>query len=291
MSPTDPNSLDWLLQTPAVTVSAFLWSVLLSRDFTPAAWIVAWILGLVVGIRRRAAWVALATLIGLDVAWRATGLYNNFVGFERQIASARYETILLIPFAIGIALLFQAFLAASTQWKIGLFAAFLVLSAATYRRPYEALLQPFAVDYEYQFLKQHASALPQGARLYVLESPIDDTGFIDAGFVGPFINSPVPFDRWSNLRCDNLSETYVYIGSSCAEVIDRPNRPLQPGYEEWIRECKLIRERLAPNRVEEIDVPARKMSWHELKDPTVRLGLYRLTDPAICALGPRPWPS
>lgn len=291
MGPTDPNSLDWLLQLPAMAVAALRWSVLLSRDFTPGAWIVAWSVGLVVGFRRRAAWVALATLAGLGIAWRATGLYDNFVGFERQIASARYQTILLLPFAIGIALLFQAFLAVGTRWRIGLFAVFLVLSAATYRRPYEALLQPFAVDYEYQFLKRHASALPPGARLYVLESPIDDTGFIDACFVGTFVDSPVRFDRWSNLRCDDLSETYVYIGSSCADVINRLDRPLQPGYEQWMRECKVIRERLAPNRIEEIDVPARRMSWHELKEPTVRLGLYRLTDPAICALGPRPWPS
>jgi hypothetical protein len=37
--------------------------------------------------------------------------------------------------------------------------------------------------------------------------------------------------------------------------------------------------------VEELDVPARKMAWHEYKEPRVRLGRYRLKPWLICAPG------
>lgn len=273
----------------------FAWTVLVDRDFTPLAWIVAWMLGLTLGLRRRAAWVALVALLGLDIAWRWTGLYHMFVGHAGQIASARYETILLVPFAIGVALFFQALPAAGARVTASALAAFIVLTAATFQRPYDAILRPFTVDYEYRFLKQSALKLPPGSRVYTLDSPLDDAGLIDARLVGLFAGSTVDFASWLGRECDDLlrdaSPTYLYIGSSCAELIDSPTRPLPiPEYIRWIEDCTAIHSRLAGGVVEEIEVPARRMSWHDFKQGRVRLGLYRLTDPSICALGPRTSP-
>jgi hypothetical protein len=51
---------------------------------------------------------------------------------------------------------------------------------------------------------------------------------------------------------------------------------LSADYARWMQ-CAAIRERV-DDPVEDIDVPARKMSWHDFKNRTVRLGLYRLRD-------------
>jgi hypothetical protein len=152
----------------------FLWTILLDRNFTPLVWIVAWILGLVVGLRRRAAWVALLSLLGLDVLWRWTGVYTMFVGHARQVASARYESILLVPFAIGMALLVQAAGKARPWLKVSLVAASVACTAVTFRRPFETLLRPFTIDYEYRFLKKFALTLAPHSRLYVFDSPVDE---------------------------------------------------------------------------------------------------------------------
>ena len=287
--PGDGNTL--LLRAP------LLWTVVFSHDFTPLAWIVAWTLGLVLGVRRRAAWVAVIALVGLDLIWRWTGVYHMFVGHERQIASARYESILLVPFAIGMALLIQAVFKARRWLKASLVVTFVVFTATTFRRPFDVLLRPFTVDYEYQFLKRYALTLPPQSRLYVLDSPLDDIGLLDAHLVGQFVGSSVDFVAWSDRRCADLlrdpSQTYLYVGSSCAELVDAPARPLpSPDYERWLLDCASIRARVEGDAVEEIDVPGRKMSWHDFKGRTVRLALYRLKDPSICALGPRyPWRS
>lgn len=67
-------------------------------------------------------------------------------------------------------------------------------------------------------------------------------------------------------------------------------RPL-PGppqtYARWMQDCATIRDRVRGAPVEEIDVPARKMSLHDFMNRTVHLGLYRLQDASICTLGPR----
>lgn len=276
----------------ALPGAPFLWTVLADGDFTPLAWVAVWVLGLALGLRRRAAWVALVTLLGFDVAWRWTGLYHMFVGHVRQIASTRYEMILLLPFAIGVALFIQAVLAAGWRVRASALAAFVVLTAATYARPHATILAPFTVDYEYRFLARSALALPPGARIFTLDSPIDDVGFLDARLVGLFAGSAVQFESWLARDCEELrgsaAQAYLYVGSSCAELIDAPQRPLPMAeYRRWIHDCGSIRARIGGEAVDELEVPARKMSWHDFREGTVRLGLYRLTDPSICAAGPR----
>jgi hypothetical protein len=273
-----------------------LWTVVLDGDFTPLAWIVAWTVGLLVGIRERAAAVALISLLGMDIAWRWTGVYQMFVGHPRQVASARYETVLLIPFVIGIALLVQVVMKTRRWVAVSALGVFVVCTALTFRRPFDTLLRPFTIDYEYHFLKKYASTLPSQSRLYVLDAPIDDIGFIDASRVGRFVGTGVEFVAWSERRCEafmpDSSPTYLYIGSTCSPLIDTPQRQLPSNHAAWMRDCAAIRERASGDPVETIDVPAHKMSWHDFKDATVRLALYRLKDPSICALGPSyPWRS
>jgi hypothetical protein len=230
------------------------------------------------------------------VVWAWTGLYDNFVGYDRQVASARYETILLIPFAIGTALAVQSFLSVPASWRVPIAVVAAVLSAVTFWRPYEAILRPFTIDYEYRFLRKQAFALPPESHLYVLDPPIDDVGFVDAAAVGEFVRSGVTFERWSDRKCENLqdgdADTYLYIGSSCAPVVEQHMRPMTGNgvrgaalYRRWLEDCSAIRAGVAGSAVEELDAPARKMSWYDFREPTVRLGLYRLTDPSICALG------
>jgi hypothetical protein len=269
----------------------FLWTVLFSADFTPAAWIVAWVLGLVLGVRRPAAGVALAALIGLHVVWSWTGIYDMFVGIERQVASARYESILLVPFAIGIGLLVESFAPARPWLKICVLGVVLISTGMTLRRPYEVLLRPFTVDYEYHFLRKHALSLPRQSQVYILDSPNDDDGFYDANHVGEFVNSAVRFRNWRERDCDDLRrsvpDSYLYIGSSCAEQVDHPLRHLMRAeHARWIEQCSRIRARVVADAVEERDVPAHKMAWHDFTEKSVRLGLYRLTDASICDLGP-----
>jgi hypothetical protein len=275
---------------PLMGQHPLLWTILFDPDFTPLAWIAAWSIGLVLGAGRRAAWVALATVLGVHIVWRWTGMYQMFVGHERQVASSRYETILLVPFAIGMALFADALLKARPALKAGVVLAFIAFTVATIRRPAETLLGPFTIDYEYRFLKKYASTLPPHARVFVLDAPVDDVGFIDAHLVGQFVGSPVRFQVWSERQCDDLiddsSPTFLYIGSSCAELTEAPGRALSQDYRRWMDDCSAIRARVAGDPVELIDVPGRKMSWNDFKNPTVPLGLYRVKDPSLCALGP-----
>ncbi len=269
--------------------TALLWTVLLDPDFTPSGWIVVFTLGVVVALRRRPAWFVIATVVGVDLLWRWANVYPMFVGHERQVASARYEAILLAPFALGVALCADFVRAASRRTKAALLAAFVLCTAATYRRASETVLGPFTVDYEYRFLRRYAATLPSDARLYVFDSPVDDTGFVDAHMVADFVGSAARFLAWSARRCDGslqASRAYLYIGSSCAELRDAPGRPLpSPDYRRWLQDCATMRARIGAGRVEEVEVPARNMSWHAFTQRTVRLGLYRLDDPAILCGG------
>lgn len=263
---------------------AMLQSILFSPDFTPLAWSVAVGLGLAIGIRRRAAWMGLLILLGLDLTWRWTGMYRMFVDHERQVASARYEALLLLPFIIGLALLIEALRGARPWLRAAAAALFVAGTAATWARPAHVLLEPFTVDHEYRFLAAQAQALPAGARLYVVDPPFDDTGFIDAHLVGRFISSPIDFRLWSERRCDDLpaDSSYVYIGSACAELLPAPRAPLSDRYADWLRECAAMRARLQSDVIAELDVPARRMSWHDFAAPRVRLGVYRVRD-AVCS--------
>jgi hypothetical protein len=196
---------------------------------------------------------------------------------------------------IGLALFFDAVIAARPWVKRSAAVAFLALTALTFAGPHATLLRPFTVDYEYRFLKKYALTLPPTARLYILNALIDDIGFMDAHFVGQFTGSAVTFLAWSDRNCADLvgdpSQTYLYIGSSCAELLPAP-RPLpSPDHARWLHDCTAIRERLRGDRVEEIDVPAHKMAWNDFKERTVRVGLYRLKDSTLCGVGPRYGPG
>lgn len=103
-----------------INPAPFLWTVLCDPDFTPAAWIAMWIVGVFLGLRDRAGWIVVMSLLGLHVVWQWTGIYEMFVGLERQVASARYETILLIPFTIGIALFVEKLAAIRGVARMGL---------------------------------------------------------------------------------------------------------------------------------------------------------------------------
>jgi len=108
------------------------------------------------------------------------------------------------------------------------------------------------------------------------------------------VGSDVEFVPWSERRCEafmhDSSPTFLYIGSTCSPLIDAPQRALPSNHAAWMRDCAAIRERASGDPVETLDVPAHRMSWHDFKDTTVRLGLYRLKDPSICVLGPSyPW--
>ncbi len=271
----------WANETHAFRTNATAppWTIVLSRDFTPAAWILAWTAGLALGIRRRAAWIALFILVALHVAWSATGVYDSFVGYDRQVASARYQSVLLLPFGIGIALFVESMRAFGTRTAAIGTALLAVFTVTTYGRAYDTLLTPFTVDYEYRFLRRHVLTLPREARVYVLEPPANDVGFVDASLVHLFVHRDVTFEVWDLRRGKPLPsgvETYLYIGSSCAPLVDQDHRPLGEHFPQWLRDCAAIRTRLAGDAVEEIDVPAHKMSWYAFTQPTVRLGLYRL---------------
>ncbi len=271
----------WATETHSIRAdpSAPLWTIILSRDFTPAAWIFAWTVGLGLGIRRRAAGSALCMLVALHVAWSSTGAYANFVGYDRQVASSRYEAVLLLPFGIGIASFVDAILAHGTRTALLVGALLTIGTVATYGRAYDTLLAPFTVDYEYRFLRHHVSSLPLEARVYVLAPPANDVGFVDASLVPLFVHRDVRFDVLDLRRDHEVPrgiETYLYIGSECAPIVEHHDRPLGDDFPQWLRDCSALRTRLAADAVEEIDVPAHKMAWYEFTEPTVRIGLYRL---------------
>lgn len=265
-----------------VNPAPFLWTILCDPDFTPLAWIATWIVGVLVSLRHRAGLIVVMSLLGFHILWQWTGVYEMFVGIERQVASARYETILLIPFTIGIALFFEKLAVTRRAAQVGGIVLIVLGTILTFGRTYDVLLRPFTIDYEYHFLKRHASTLPPQSVVQVMNSP-EAEGFTGAIDVGKFVGSEVRFSNVTHpvSSCDDTSgaEPYVYIGSACAALVDMEGTKR----EQWIRDCGLIRNQITADAVEEIDVPARKFTWHEFANPTVRLGLYRIREASNCA--------
>ena len=246
-----------------------------------------WIGGTALRLKSRPGAMVVAMVVGLAIVWGGTGVTGSFVGFDTQTASSRYETILLFPFTIGIALFVQRVLELGAPMRLAAFAVIGLASAATYSRAARTLLPPFTVDHEYSFLKRHLQTLPSGSTIYVTTDD-RDVGFVGAVHESLFVQGPsqmaeARFGGPCRPEAARSGNVYLYVGSNCADYLPSPLRTYSAA-EPRAERCRELRERLIGLAVEEIDVPRAPHVLLAVQGDLVRIGLYRMPSERPCEL-------
>jgi hypothetical protein len=269
--------------TAAGWLAVLRYSALLRPGVTPTPWLVVWIVALVAGARRapgRAA-LALLSVLGLTLAWTATPVGGQLVGFELQVASLRYQTLLLVPLGLGLALGLQELIVRWPRRGPRATVALAAVLAAVALVPPSPALRPTVIDHEYRFLAGRLPALPRAARICVLLPGIPDLGLNDATLVSDFVGRPDI--QWVHARdgvcpmADPVVPTFYYRGAWCTPAQDHPaHRYDADAYAALLADCAALEETAEGTPVAAVDVPAVRWAWYDYSSDTVRIGLYEL---------------
>lgn len=261
-----------------------LWySALLRPGITPTPWLVVWIAALLLAARRAPgiAALALSSVLGLTLAWTATPVGGQVVGFDLQVASLRYQTLLLVPLALGLGLGFDALVVRwprRGRYAAGALAAVLAVIALA---PQSPALRPTVIDHEYRFLAAQLPTLPQAARICVLLPAVPDLGLNDATLVSDFVGRPdLQWVYATDGDCppaDPAVPTFYYRGAWCTPAQDAPAHRYDPEiYAALLADCAALASAHEGDPVAEVDVPAVRWAWYDYEVETARLGFYRL---------------
>jgi hypothetical protein len=258
------------------------YSALLRPVITPTTWFAAWAAALLWASRanRRTAALALLGVLGLTLAWTATPVGGQLVGFDLQVASLRYQTLLLVPLALGLALAFDALIAAwpaRGSVAAAVLAAGLALVALI---PTSPALRPTVIDHEYRFLAAALPDLPDRARICVLLPAVPDLGLNDANLVSDFVTRPdLQWIYAVDGACpatDPATPSYYYRGSWCTPALDHPAHRYDPDvYDALLADCEALATTEEADPVVELQVPAVRWAWYDYETGDARLGLYR----------------
>ncbi len=270
--------------TAAGWLDVLWYSALLRPAVTPIPWVLVWAAALAWAARtnRRPAALALLAFLGLTLAWTATPVGGQLVGFDLQVASLRYQTLLLVPLALGLALAFDGLrIAWPRRGRVGAagLAAVLAVLALV---PRSEALRPTVIDHEYRFLAATLPALPDGARICVLLPGVPDLGLNDANLVSDFVARPdLHWVYAADGACPAATPetpTFYYRGSWCSPARDHPAHRYDPNiYAALLADCAGLTTAAEADPVVEARVPAVRWSWYDYETDEARLGLYRLS--------------
>lgn len=263
---------------------------IITPSMMPLAHVVFWIAGLLAApaARRRLALCAVATIAGLVTIWVMTPIASHIIGFKLQLASSRYQSILSFPVLLGTALAVERLDLFPWRYKGWIVGLGLALYVGTYVLPFQAVILPHQIDYEYNFVATESVKLPEEAEIYYLEPPANDLGFVDLPDVSYYVGRQDL--RWSSIGREELdslfsrgdsSNTYYYAGSMCSRVIPNEGRWLDvERYEDWLQACEEIRNRCNTGEgsvVARLEIPARAFAWYQYADPTIELFIARIS--------------
>lgn len=272
-----------------VGLGAIPWSILFGAEFTPVGFVAVGAVGLAVRWRDRRAWLVLALLAVLEVAWVATPVGGYFIELKRLAANARYQVVLILPLAVAVALAVDW--AASLAPKLRAAALALMAGAcvATFGPAVRESFVPRAPDFEYRFLRDHVATLGEAATVYYLRPPTD------IGFIEPFlVRDPggsrgplwVPLTAATCAGAAGRGDAYYYDGSHCNPRLPNHWKAVGPRMQALERRCREVRDALPERPEAVVEVPARPYSWYLYRDPVVRLARYRMGDLPCEALFP-----
>lgn len=260
-------------------------SALMTSSTTPTIWLVLWGAALVAGLvrRRLSAALALVTVLGLTIVWTATPVGEQFAGFELQVASLRYQALLLVPLALGLALFFDGL--GRFQPPRGRVAGCVVAGALALAAlvPTSPALRPTVIDHEYRFLARELSKLPAGSRICILQPAVSDVGFNDANLVSTFVGRPdIHWEHAVRGVCPAATPgvpAFYYRGSWCAPVENQENHRYDPvPYAAFLADCRTLQARHSGAPEVMARIPAVRWAWYDYVDDEALVGLYRLSD-------------
>lgn len=262
-----------------VGLGAIPWSILFGPEFTPLGFVAVGALGLAVRWRDRRAWLVLALLAVLEVAWVATPVGGYFIELKRLAANARYQVVLILPLAVAIALAVDRAVVLAPRWRVAALALMAVACAATYGPAARESFVPRVPDFEYRFLRDHVATLGEAATVYYLMPPTD------IGFIEPFlVRDPggsrgplwVPLTATTCAGAAGRPDAYYFDGSHCNPMVSNHWKAVGPRMQALERRCEAVRDALPTPPEAVVDVPARPYSWFLYRDPLVRLARYRM---------------
>ncbi len=220
-------------------------------------------------------------MLGLTLAWTATPVGVQLVGFDLQVASLRYQTLLLVPLTLGLALAFEGIAVRWPEWGrygAGVLAAALALVALI---PPSPALRPTIIDHEYRFLAGALPELPLGSRICVLLPSVPDLGFNDATLVSDFVGRPDL--QWVYAKdgacppADPATPTFYYRGSWCTPAEDHPAHRYDPVvYASLLEDCRTLVKNAERTLHVEAAIPAVRWAWYDYLEDEARIGFYRL---------------
>jgi hypothetical protein len=272
-----------------VGLGAIPWSILFGPEFTPVGFVAVGAVGLALRWRDRRAWMVLAMLASLEVAWLVTPVGGYFIGLERMAANARYQVVLIVPLVVAVALAVAWAVSLAPRRRTVVLGLMALACGVSFGPAARETFVPRLPDFEYRFLRDHVAALGEQATIYHLLPPTD-IGFIEPHLVRDPAGSRGP--RWVALTPANCRDAakrehaHYYEGSACAVRIANGWKVVGPGIRRLERRCDVIRESLDEPPEAAVEVPARPYSWYLQRDPTIRLALYRMAELPCDALFP-----
>lgn len=265
----------------------------LDSSFTPLAYLVLYVVGCGVALWQRRVWALWAALALMLYSLPLAGVPRGVEG-GMQLASARYQTLSLIPFSLVLAfgahwltsLLRRLVPAKLPPWALALSGALLL---ATTLPAILRVTHRTSLDDEYRFLRQAIAQLPPDAELY--SAPIGDWGLSPPTFLPASMGrSDIAWKSWPDEWQPSQRPQFLVTQSACSFLLMTPEMEMvdDPATEGGgRRECSLAAEyvvNFAPSPTAQEEIELRSFLRADHSDGRIHLGVYALSEAPVRSL-------
>jgi len=257
----------------------------LNMDFTPPLFIALYAIGSVVGLWQRRLWVIWGAVALVLYALPLAGVPRGVDG-GMQLASARYQTLTLIPFSLVLALGAEWLLSIVrpklppnlTPWAL---AALCALALAATLPALVRVTRPTALDHEYRFLREAIAKLPPNSELF--SAPLGDSGLSPPTYLPAAVGRPdVTWRFWPDQWEPSKESQFVATQSGCSFILMTAPRKTVDGElaeDGGRRECALASqyvENFSPEPHLQEEIELRSFLRADLSQGTMYIGIYPL---------------
>jgi hypothetical protein len=265
----------------------------LNMGFTPLLYIGLYALGWTIGFWRQRAWVIWSGIALVLWAFPLAGVPRGVDG-GMQLASARYQTLSLIPFSLvmaygaqRVALQLRHYLPDRvTRWVlIGLG----VLALAATMPALLRVTQRTSLDNEYRFLRESIVLLPQGAEVF--SAPLGDSGLSPPTYLPAAVGRPdVVWRHWPDQWQPSARPQFLATQSACALLLMTPEKratdrqgPEDGGRHECTFAARYVAE-FAPEPLAREAIELRPFVRADFSHGDLEIGIYPLEEGLVQGL-------
>jgi hypothetical protein len=199
----------------------------LDPHFTPVLFILLYGLGIVIAIKQRSMWMLWCTVSLVLYSFPLMGVPRAEPG-DMQLASARYQTLTFIPFALVLAggggWLWDR---ASSKLKprglkvVAIAAGIVALLSCI--PPMVDVCRTTSLDAEYNFLRASVRDLPQGAEVYSVQDFPFDIGLTPPTYLSAALQRPdIIWRAWPQQWQESPNPQYLATQSACWYLLHQP---------------------------------------------------------------------